>query len=52
MSQYKALGIGMNEINRSMGLLDLVPEVLVGPVREKMRYIHELVVGAAPPAGN
>ncbi|MEI7685554.1 MAG: putative zinc-binding metallopeptidase [Planctomycetota bacterium] len=47
MSQYKALGIGMNEINRSMGLLDLVPEILVGPVREKLRYIHELVVGAA-----
>lgn len=47
MLQYKALGIGMNEINRSMGLLDLVPEVLVGPVREKLRYIHELVVGAA-----
>jgi hypothetical protein len=43
MSQYKALGIGMNEINRSMGLLDLVPEVLVAPVREKMRYIHELI---------
>jgi len=46
MTQYTALGIGMNEINRSMGLLDLVPEVLIGPVREKMRYIHDLVKGA------
>ncbi|MFO0906897.1 MAG: putative zinc-binding metallopeptidase [Isosphaeraceae bacterium] len=47
MLQYKALGVGMNEINRSMGLLDLVPEVLVEPVRAKMRYIHELVANAA-----
>jgi len=46
MSQYKTLGIGMNEINRSMGLLDLVPEVLVAPVREKMRYIHALASAA------
>jgi hypothetical protein len=44
--QYKSLGIGMNEINRSMGLLDLVPEVLVSPVREKMRYIHNLISNA------
>lgn len=46
IAQYKELGIGMNEINRSMGLLDLVPEVLVAPVREKMRYIYELVKAA------
>jgi hypothetical protein len=46
--QYKALGIGMNEINRCMGLLDLVPEMLVAPVREKMRYVHTLVSEAAP----
>jgi hypothetical protein len=47
MVQYKTLGVSMNEINRSMGLLDLVPEVLVAPVREKMRYIHGLVRVAA-----
>ena len=35
----------MNEINRSMGLLDLVPEVLVGPVRAKTSDIHDLVTG-------
>jgi hypothetical protein len=52
VKQYKALGLGMNEINRSMGLLDLVPEVLVESVREKMRYVHDLVAAAtatAPP---
>jgi hypothetical protein len=44
--QYKVLGVGMNEVNRTMGLLDLVPEVFVEPVREKMRYVHDLVKGA------
>jgi hypothetical protein len=50
MVQYKSLGIGMNEINRSMGLLDLVPEVLVAPVRDKMRYIHDLIASSIEPA--
>lgn len=52
-TQYKSLGIGLNEINRSMGLLDLVPEVLVGPVRDKMRFVHGLIAAevAAAPAG-
>lgn len=49
IAQYKALGIGMNEINRSMGLLDLVPEVFVEPVREKMRSIHDVIGEAAIP---
>lgn len=49
LAQYKALGIGMNEINRSMGLLDLVPEVFVEKVRAKMRYIHDIVSAAAIP---
>jgi len=30
-------------MNRSMGLLDLVPEVLVAPVIQKLHFIHELV---------
>ena len=37
------LGVGLNEINRSMGLLDVVPEVFVPPVVEKLRFVHELV---------
>ena len=44
---YQQLGIAMNEMNRSMGLLDLMPEVLVTPVIEKLRYIHQRVVVAA-----
>jgi hypothetical protein len=41
--RYQQLGIALNEMNRTMGLLDVVPEVFVPPVVEKMRWIHELV---------
>ncbi len=41
--RYQELGVALNEINRSMGLLDVVPEVLAPPVVEKLRYIHRLV---------
>jgi hypothetical protein len=43
VKRYQQLGIALNEINRSMGLLDVVPEVFVPPVVEKLRFIHELV---------
>jgi hypothetical protein len=41
--RYQALGVALNELNRSQGLLDAVPEVFVPPVVEKLRYIHTLV---------
>jgi hypothetical protein len=39
----------LNELNREMGLIDVVPEVLHGPVVEKLGFVHELVrqTGAA-----
>jgi len=40
--RHQELGLALNEINRSMGLLDLVPEIFVPPVVEKLRYIHQL----------
>jgi len=40
---YANLGIAINEINRGMGLLDLVPEILAPPVIDKMCYICRLV---------
>jgi hypothetical protein len=43
ISRYQAFGLAANEINRNLGLLNLVPEVFVTPVVEKLRYIHELV---------
>jgi len=59
VERYQQLGIALNEINRSMGLLDVVPEVFVEPVVEKLRFIHQLAlagraengaIGGQPPA--
>ena len=41
--RYQQLGISLNEMNRSMGLFDLAPEVIVPPVVEKLAFIHALV---------
>lgn len=43
ISRYQHLGLRLNEINREMGLLDLVPEVFVPPVIDKLRFIDELI---------
>jgi hypothetical protein len=48
LGRYQKLGIALNEINRSIGLLDVVPEVFVPPVVEKLQYIHDLVRTASP----
>lgn len=40
--EYERIGIVGNELNRDIGLLDLVPEVLTQPVVEKLRFIHGL----------
>jgi hypothetical protein len=39
----------VNEFNRTVGLIDLVPEVVVDPVVEKLNFIHSLVKRAAQP---
>lgn len=41
--QSQTLGIALNEMNRSLGLMDAVPKPLVTPVVEKLKFIHELV---------
>ena len=41
--EYRRLGVGLNEMNRSMGLLDAVPEVFPPPVVQKLRFVHRLV---------
>lgn len=50
VSRYRNLGLVMNEMNRAMGLMDLVPEVFTQPVVEKLRFVHELIRRAAKPA--
>jgi hypothetical protein len=51
IAQYQRVGIAANELNRSMGLLDLVPEIVTPGVREKLRFIDQLVRGPAGGAG-
>jgi hypothetical protein len=43
VSRYIHLGVVLNEMNRAMGLLDLVPEVFVPPVIAKLGFIHDLL---------
>lgn len=47
VSHYIKLGVLLNEMNRAMGLIDYVPEILVPPVVTKMQYIHDLLRNAA-----
>ncbi|TWT77396.1 hypothetical protein Pla123a_20570 [Posidoniimonas polymericola] len=42
LDAYIEAGLTLNEINRTMGLTDLVPEVVNEPVREKLRFVHGL----------
>jgi hypothetical protein len=42
--QYQQLGVALNELNRSRGIIDIIPEVLTSRVREKLHFIHQLVL--------
>ena len=42
LKNYQRIGVVANELNRDMGLLDLVPEVFHRPIREKLKFIHSL----------
>ena len=43
IKRYQQIGIALNEVNLSMGLLDVVPEVFVEAVVHKLEFIHQLV---------
>jgi hypothetical protein len=45
---YKNLGIALNEMNRTIGLLDFLPEVFADPIHEKLRFIHSLAKISSP----
>ncbi|HSS64218.1 MAG TPA: putative zinc-binding metallopeptidase [Gammaproteobacteria bacterium] len=47
----RRISVAMNEMNRTMGLLDFYPKILVPPVVEKMRIVHELVRGNSVVSG-
>lgn len=46
VSLYQRLGIIANELNRDMGLVDLVPEVFAPRIIEKMKFLHSLASNA------
>jgi hypothetical protein len=47
MQAYFAAGISLNELSRTMGITDLVPEVVSPAVVSKLAWIHELRPAAA-----
>jgi hypothetical protein len=47
VERFQLLGILVNEFNRTVGLIDLVPEVIATPVVHKLEFIHSLVKQAA-----
>lgn len=42
IKSYQQVGLIANELNRDMGLVDLVPEVFVPAVINKLRFVHSL----------
>ena len=49
VEQYWNLGLVFNEMNRAMGLLDMVPVVHTPKMLEKVKFIHVLLHNAAKP---
>jgi hypothetical protein len=49
---YLQLGIKVNEVNRAMGLMDILPEIFTQPVLQKLKYIHQLIHKARHPASS
>jgi hypothetical protein len=47
VERYQEIGILENEFNRTMGLIDLVPEIIAAPVVAKLEFIHKIVKGAS-----
>jgi len=43
LKQWMDLSVALNEMNRSMGMADAYPFVLLQPVQEKLRFIHRRV---------
>ena len=44
------LTIGLNNLNRSMGLRDLYPFVVPAPAIEKMRFVHQVIEKSGSPS--
>ncbi len=44
---YIRLGLVVNELNRSIGLADFLPDIINAPVVDKLRTVHDVVVECA-----
>jgi hypothetical protein len=49
LKRYSQLGVVLNEMNRAMGLIDLAPDILAGPIENKLAFIHHLLRNNAGP---
>jgi len=45
-AQWFRLTVVLNALNRSMGLADAYPFAIAPPVKEKLRYVHDLIQAA------
>lgn len=50
LDSYTRLGVLLNELNRGMGLVDFLPELVVPDVVAKLHYVHAIIADAAAQA--
>lgn len=43
IATYRRLGVLLNELNRTLGLIDFTPEIFTPTVINKLRFIHQLL---------
>ncbi|MEQ8849035.1 putative zinc-binding metallopeptidase [Botrimarina sp.] len=48
LATYQQLGVGLNEVNRALGLTDALPEVVSKRVADKVAWVHELLSQNTP----
>lgn len=51
LALWNPLALAFNQVNRSMGKVDLYPFTITTPVREKLAFVHEVVGGTASAGG-
>jgi len=49
MEGWQAVTIALNSLSRSMGMKDVYPFVLSQPVRDKLRFVHDVIANSAKP---
>lgn len=45
LEAYRRVGLVVNEVNREMGLLDLVPETPTPAIENKLAFVHRVIAG-------